>query len=167
MKYLILLRHAKSSWKDPHQTDHERPLNKRGKSDAPLMAAAYKAYFPLPDLILCSTAVRTVQTAGYFLEKWGTKDLPVIYDRNLYHADAFSILNYIGLQDDNLETLMIVGHNPGLTVLANILKPGITDNIPTCGIVGFQIQYERWSAFQAKENIDCIGFITPKALFYS
>ena len=120
MKTLILLRHAKSSWKDPYLSDHDRPLNKRGKRDAPLMARVYKRHFSTPDLIMCSSSERTKATANAFIQELGVGIEKLEYERDLYHADAFEMLRIISLVDSGVNTLLVIGHNPGITILARI-----------------------------------------------
>ena len=162
MKTLVLLRHAKSSWKDPYLSDHDRPLNKRGKKDAPEMARRYIQQFPVPDLLISSTARRTMDTAKLFCEVLGLSPDQSESDRDLYHADAFAMLQIIGGLDNTLNTVFLVGHNPGMTVLANILQPGLTENLPTCGIAVFEVS-DHWSSFLNKSEVRCTGFLTPKS----
>jgi phosphohistidine phosphatase len=162
MKTLILLRHAKSSWKDPYLSDHDRPLNARGKRDAPAMAELLADRLPKPDYVLCSTSRRTRDTADYFIKILGIGADQVEYDRELYHADGFTLLHAISQCDNSVDTLLVIGHNPGITVLANLLQPGITDNIPTAGIVVFESKERSWATFLNKEDIHCTGYYTPK-----
>ncbi len=164
MKTLILLRHAKSSWKDPYLSDHDRPLNKRGKRDAPLMARVYKRHFSSPDLILCSSSERTKATANAFIQELGIGVEKLEYERGLYHADAFEMLRIISLVDSGVNTLLVIGHNPGITILANVFKPGLTQNIPTCGMAAFRKPGDSWLDFTSKEDVDCIGYFAPKLI---
>lgn len=164
MKNLILLRHAKSSWKDPYLNDHDRPLNKRGKRDAPVMAGILKKYFPRPDMIVASPSKRTRATAEVMATGLGMNKHDIVYDKNIYHADAFTLMHIVGDMENSVNTVLLVGHNPGLTVLANMYAPGITENIPTCGIVGFRTSQDSWGAFITKEDIICNGKFYPKSL---
>ncbi len=144
MKTLTLLRHAKSSWKDTSLQDRERPLNGHGQRDAPVMAQRLNQAGIRPSLILSSPAVRTWTTAkavaheiGYPLEFLQQED-------RLYHPSVRNLLQIIGAQDMGFNSLMVVGHNPGLTDFANHLIPRLTDNIPTCGFVSFEIDSDDW-----------------------
>lgn len=163
MKNLVLLRHAKSSWKDPHLSDHDRPLNKRGKHDAPEMAKKYLGFFLSPQYVICSTSRRTKDTLSVFEKELGITPEQIAYERDLYLADAVSLQHEISLTEKSVDTLLVVGHNPGLTVLANILVPGITENIPTCAIIGFRINSDSWAGIFNNQEITCTGFITPKS----
>ena len=146
MKYLTLLRHAKSSWKDPSLADHDRPLNKRGKGDAPRMGARLMARKERPSLIVTSTAVRARATARLVADALGYPREFLQSDRALYHADPGQILAVVAQQDDAFEHVLLVGHNPGFTDLANALVPGLRlANIPTAGVVAIALDVALWS----------------------
>ncbi len=135
MRQLILIRHAKSSWKDPHLSDYDRPLNKRGKRDVSFMAKLLAQKNIAPDILISSPAQRTKQTALEFVLKLGYKEEGIVWDKNLYLASAFKILSIILNLDEKIKCAIIVGHNPGLTDIQNYLCKNEVDNIPTCGIV--------------------------------
>lgn len=145
MKTLTLLRHAKSSWKDRSLQDRERPLNRRGQRDAPIMAERIKLAGIRPSLILSSPAVRAWATAKAIAHEIGYPLEFLQQEDRLYHASTRYLLRVIAEQDIGFNHLMIVGHNPGLTDFANYLTPGITNNIPTCGFVSFEIAREDWN----------------------
>lgn len=135
MKILILVRHAKSSWKDISLDDFDRPLNKRGKRDAPLMGMLLKEKKFIPDIIISSPARRAASTAKIISEKLEYPISKIFWDDNLYEALACNILKVINEVDENNKVLLIVGHNPGLTNLSNYLLSNFISKIPTCGVV--------------------------------
>ncbi len=145
MKTLTLLRHAKSSWKDSSLQDRERPLNGRGQRDAPVMAERIKDAGIRPSLILSSPAVRAWTTAKAIAHEIGYPGEFLQQEDRLYHASVRSLLELISEQDTGFNNLMIVGHNPGLTDFANYLMPDLTDNIPTCGVISFEIDRDNWN----------------------
>lgn len=119
MKTLILLRHAKSSWDFPDLSDHDRPLNNRGKKDAPLMTEVLKKKNIAIDLIISSTSKRTMETAKVFAN---TLNLKIIEDRNLYLASEPEIIRMAKEIDDCYDSVILVGHNPGMTNLINLVS---------------------------------------------
>ena len=136
MKKLILLRHAKSSWKDLSINDFNRPLNKRGNRDVPIMADKFLNRNIKLDLIISSSAKRTLDTATIFSEVLGyTAD--ILLKDELYEASSYEILKCINQIDDIYCNVLIVCHNPGITNLTNYLSDFLIPNIPTTGIVGF------------------------------
>ncbi|MBK7629440.1 MAG: histidine phosphatase family protein [Ignavibacteriales bacterium] len=136
MKKLFLLRHAKSSWKNPNLEDFDRPLNRRGIKDAPVMAARFKERNVELDLIISSSSKRTTETAEIFANVLNyNKD--ITYIDKLYLASSGTILQIVNQINENNIKAMIVCHNPGITNLANFLGDIFIDNIPTTGIVGF------------------------------
>ena len=148
MKKLFLLRHAKSSWKDQFLNDFERPLNRRGKHDAPIMAERFlKRNIPL-DLIISSSSRRTVDTAKIFSDVLQFRSHLRKSD-DLYEASSYEILKNINLLEDVFDNILVVCHNPGITNLANFLSDFSTENIPTAGIVGFSSD-KSWSDIKEK-----------------
>ena len=145
MKTLTLLRHAKSSWKDASLQDCERPLNRRGQRDAPIMAERIKQTEIRPSLILSSPAERAWTTAKIVAREIGYPAEFLQQEDRLYHASVRSLVKLIAEQDAGFNNIMIVGHNPGLTDFANYLSPNLTDNIPTCGFVSFTIDLPDWN----------------------
>ncbi len=135
-KRLFLSRHAKSSWDDPTLRDFERPLNTRGKRDAPMMAQKLKAYGIKPDLIVSSDAKRAADTAHIYAE---TLQVPLRYDSRIYEASAQSLLYLIDTLFEHYDNVMIVGHNPTLTDLANILGDKPIANLQTAATVGIDL----------------------------
>ena len=144
MKDLIIVRHAKSSWKDSGLDDRERPLNRRGERDAPEMGARLARRGERPDLIVSSPAVRALTTARIIAGKldYARKDIVVV--SRLYGADVDELLDVIRSADESAATLMLFGHNPGLTELANHLGPRPIPNLPTCGVLHLRFEADTW-----------------------
>ena len=147
MKILTLVRHAKSSWKDTSLADRDRPLNKRGKRDAPEMGRRIVAAGIRPSLIVSSPAVRAWTTAKIVADAIGYPREFLQRDNNLYLATVNGILDVIVAQDNGFNSLMLVGHNPGFTDFANYLVPGLTNNLPTAGIVSVELDTDDWSLY--------------------
>jgi phosphohistidine phosphatase len=161
MRTLTLVRHAKSSWQDPHLRDRERPLNKRGKRDAPMMGKRIAEAGIRPSLIISSPAVRAWKTAravareiGYPLEFLQRED-------GLYLASLDRLLDVVAAQDPGFGNLMLFGHNPGLTDFANYLCPGLTDNVPTAGVVCVEFDTDDWLLYE-KPEIRLVRYDYPK-----
>lgn len=145
MKTLYLIRHAKSSWKDPFQDDFDRPLNKRGRSDAPRMGKSLSEKEVQPGLLVSSPAERALSTCLIIAEKIGYSLQNVRTDRRLYHASEDQLLSVVRGFNDIDDVVAVFGHNPGLTDFVNRLNPEpLTDNIPTCGIVCMKIPVKSW-----------------------
>ena len=132
MKSVCLVRHAKSSWKDLSLHDKERPLNKRGKHDAPMMAQKLKTKGVVPDIILSSPAKRAYKTAKHFGKIY---DLPVTLDERLYEADTHVLKRVLQEAFETYDHVMLVSHNPGLTDFNDAISDIPLYNIPTAGIV--------------------------------
>ncbi len=145
MKTLFLLRHAKSSWSDPGHEDLQRPLNKRGKRDAPVMGDRLRARNECPDLILTSPALRARSTAELFANACGYSPKKIPERPNLYFSSTRSIEDIIVTQGDQCRSLMLVFHNPDITQFVNLIG-GVNriDSIPTCGMVKLVSDVDRW-----------------------
>ena len=152
MKILTLVRHAKSSWKDTTLTDRQRPLNSRGERDAPEMGRRIADHGIRPSLILSSPAVRAWTTAKFIAAAMGYPAEFLQREETLYLASLDDLLDAVVAQDNGFNSLMIVGHNPGLTEFANFLVPGLTDNLPTAGVVSVQIDRDDWSLYGQPET---------------
>lgn len=142
---LTLLRHAKSSWQDESLDDRERPLNERGERDAPMMGRRLLARNARPTLILTSPAVRARHTARLVARELGYPREFLQREDTLYLASPDDIVAVIARQDDQLRDVIVCGHNPGLTELANRLTGAGIDNIPTCGIVVVDLELSSWA----------------------
>lgn len=141
---LLLLRHAKSSWKKLGLTDHDRPLNKRGRSDAPRVGAFIDTAGLVPDLVLASTALRAAQTAELAVTAWGGDPVAVWYSEEIYHADEDEILTLLSSLPDDVSRAMVIGHNPGLEELVLRLT-GRDEPMPTCALATIALQLDQWS----------------------
>jgi phosphohistidine phosphatase len=143
MKTLLLLRHAKSSWKIPDQPDFERPLNGRGRRAAPLMGGHLRELKIVPDLILCSPAERARQTAALFTEA-AELSPELRYDERIYEASALSLLEVITQAGESAGVAMLVGHNPGLEELLHLLT-GQVRLMPTAALAKVDLAADRWA----------------------
>ncbi len=160
MKTLYLVRHAKSYWGDQSIPDFDRPLNKRGKHDAPFMGEVLRDKNVSPELIICSPAKRTKKTAIEIASKLGYPEGNILYNDSLYEASTNTILGILKNTNDKISSLMIFGHNPGLTLLNNHISNNYIDNIPTCGIVALQFD-KKWSDI-GKNTCNQLYFEYPK-----
>lgn len=152
MKTFYLVRHAKSSWDNPDLKDEERPLNERGLKDAPFMAKLMKSKGVEPDLLVTSPAIRALTTAAYFkmaLEVDG-EDFWVRDD--IYEAMTVKITDLISKLPEDAETVMIFGHNPTFTNVANQFTNKYIDNIPTCGVVCVRSEAATWPEVNASNS---------------
>lgn len=145
MKTVILVRHAKSSWKDPDLEDFDRPLNKRGKRDAPFMGVRLRERRVRPDLILSSPAKRAKQTARMVAEAIGYPLRKIRFEKAIYDSTAQTLLEILQEQDDANGTIMMFGHHPGFSALADLLlKGGAAEHWPTTGVYCIRFQVDRW-----------------------
>ena len=148
MKTLTLVRHAKSSWSNTNLSDRKRPLNKRGKRDAPIMGKRILEHGIRPSLIVSSPATRAWTTAKIIAREISYPLEFLQREDSLYLASLNEILDVIMEQDNEFNSLMVVGHNPGLTSAANFLSPGLTHNLPTAGVVSVQVDQDDWNLFE-------------------
>lgn len=153
MKTLTLVRHAKSSWSDTRLSDGDRPLNKRGKRDAPVMGKRMVEHDIRPSLIISSPAKRAWSTAKLVAAEISYPIEFLQREDSLYHASIDEILGVIVAQDNRFNNMMIVGHNPGMTDFANFLSPGLTNNLPTAGVVSLQIDQDDWNLYQQPKTV--------------
>ena len=161
MKSLTLLRHAKSSWNSGAASDHDRPLNKRGERDAPVMGGRIKAKDIRPSLIVSSPATRAWTTAKIVAESINYPREFLQRDDRLYMASVSSIIDVIEDQDSGFNHIMIVAHNPGLTAFANFLVPDLTPNLPTCGVVSVTMDSGEWE-LRTSSDATLLLFDYPK-----
>ena len=161
MKILTLVRHAKSSWSDTKLTDRQRPLNRRGERDAPEMGRRIANHGIRPSLILSSPAVRTWTTAKIIAEEISYPAEFLQREESLYLASLDDLLGAVVAQDNGFHSLMVVAHNPGLTEFANFLLPGLTNNLPTAGVVSVQVDREDWSLYEQPKT-ELIAYDYPK-----
>ena len=165
MKTLYLIRHAKSSWDDPNLSDFDRPLNERGKKDAPRMGKRLKERDVVADLLLSSPARRAHSTAKRFAEALQFNKEKIKTDRELYHADEEEILAVIRSLSDKLDTVLLFGHNPGMTYFINSMnhdQAHLISNLPTCGIVCFRFTTDSWKKIEFGSG-ELVFFDFPKS----
>ncbi|MFC4263064.1 SixA phosphatase family protein [Ferruginibacter yonginensis] len=149
MKKIIIVRHAKSSWLLTNASDFDRPLNERGKNDAPLMAAKLQAAQIHVDALITSTALRAKTTCEIFASTLGIAAEQIQYKDVLYHAPAEVFFEVINGLDDTYGTVAIFAHNPGITEFVNSLCNDVfVDNMPTCGMFAVAADITSWSAFE-------------------
>lgn len=144
MKHLYLIRHAKSSWNNPGLADHDRPLNKRGKRDVPVMAARLASYSPKPDMIMSSTAMRARKTARGIGRVLGFEKNDILFIESLYTFSSDRLLTVIQSVPKSVNVLAVVSHNHGLTHCAELLCGEELGNIPTCGVALMEFPFNDW-----------------------
>jgi phosphohistidine phosphatase len=150
MKTLILVRHAKSSWDDITQKDIERPLNERGKKDAPEMAKRLKERDIKIDLFVTSPAKRAKKTAKLFAEEFKSEDVQMADD--LYDPSMEDFTKTVKLLPDDKNTIAIFSHNPGITQFANSLSNVKVDDLPTCAAFAVSSEGDSWKTFLDDEK---------------
>jgi len=162
MKTLILMRHAKSSWKDAKLEDIERPLNKRGKKDAPLMGKVIQEMELVPQMILSSTVLRARQTTEAVIKacKYEGK---VEYLDSFYMGEPSAYVDRLRTLPDEIERVMIVGHNPALETLLQILSRQI-ESLPTAVVAHIVLPIKHWNELNADSYGDLVGLWRPKEL---
>jgi len=161
MRILTLVRHAKSDWKDTSLSDRQRPLNRRGERDAPEMGRRIAKHDIRPSLIIASPAVRAWTTAKIIAREISYPAEFLQREESLYLASLNELLDAVVAQDDGFKSLMVVGHNPGLTEFANFLVPGLTNNLPTAGVVSVQIESDDWGLYE-RPKIELLTYDYPK-----
>ena len=162
MKTLMILRHAKSDWSDERVTDHDRPLNPRGKRDAPRMGEFLRTLDLRPDLIISSTAKRARKTAAKVAKKC---DYPGVIELHgsLYLAPPEEYLSVLNQVDDAHQCVLVVGHNPGLEQLLALLT-GCSTELPTAALARIEIDVPRWADLVASTRGRLIAIWLPREL---
>lgn len=148
MKTIYFVRHAKSSWDHPSVRDIERPLEARGLRDAPMMARVLKSKGIQPDLLLSSPATRAYSTALYFADAFEIDRKDVQIQPRIYEAFSEDILAIIEELPADVDTVLIFGHNPTFTTIANRFSKQHIDNVPTCGIFKVEAKVNSWNDFK-------------------
>ena len=164
-KRLLIMRHAKSSWATEGLADFDRPLNPRGKRDAPRMARWIAQQGNQPELIACSTAARAMETAKLFIENCdGMRPEQCVEVDDFYHAMPHVYLDYLAkIDDQDLNCIMVLGHNPGLAHLVYQLS-GRPETMPTAAIAVLDFQMERWSEIEDAPRLKSIHVARPKEM---
>ncbi|MBM4088331.1 MAG: histidine phosphatase family protein [Planctomycetes bacterium] len=162
MKTLLILRHAKSSWAEADVPDHDRPLNKRGKHDAPRVGRLLADAGLQPQQIISSTAKRARQTAARVADACGCQDV-VVLSRTLYLASAEVYLDVLRGVPDSLDRVMVVGHNPGLEQLLQLLT-GQQIRFPTAALAHVQLDVAHWRDLLASSPSTLAALWVPRDL---
>ena len=149
---LTLIRHAKSSWKNPNLRDRERPLNKRGKRDAADMGMRLRDRGVNPDLIICSPAKRALETAKAIAREISYQNDRIAVEDTIYEAEAYGILKLIKGLDDSHNEVMLIGHNPAFSELAASLGNEPVGNMPTCSVFCIDFRSDTWRTISKEEG---------------
>jgi phosphohistidine phosphatase len=161
MKQLLLIRHAKSDWDNPLLSDFDRPLNGRGKKDAPEMAKKLSDKKIKIDAFVSSPAKRAKKTCKYFTKEFESEK-DIILESKLYEAGTQNFFDVVENLKDKWDSVAIFSHNPGITDFANSLTSTRIDNIPTCGVFAVKINARHWRDFKEAEK-EFLFFDYPKA----
>ncbi|HXL55485.1 MAG TPA: histidine phosphatase family protein [Chitinophagaceae bacterium] len=153
MKQLLLIRHAKSSWNDPSQNDVDRPLNKRGKKDAPKMAERLFDKKIKIDAFLSSPAERALDTCIYFAKAYDVKKKEIIQIPELYNAQVENFYKVVSEVDNSFDAIALFSHNPGITEFVNELTDVHIDDMPTCSIFAVKADIKKWEEFTEGEKL--------------
>jgi phosphohistidine phosphatase len=145
MKRLYVIRHAKSSWSDPGLSDFDRPLNKRGKQDAPLMGTRLKKDGAKPDIIVSSPAKRAVKTARAIAKALGIPTGRIIEEMAIYHASLHDLIGVVRELPDVCGEVIVVGHNPGFSELAGHLASDSAVYMQTCAVCCVDLEVDSWA----------------------
>ncbi len=160
MKKVILLRHAKSSWNNDSISDFERPLNRRGKLSCKFMKERLWAHIDDDFCVLCSSAKRTRQTAKHFFKDYPNGKPEIRFQDELYHANPDDILNILHDCTNEFDTLIVIGHNPGLSQLSYVLS-GEPRNMVTANFAVIEFDFDSWDLIFDGSGV-LIDFDYPK-----
>jgi phosphohistidine phosphatase len=160
-KTLILVRHAKSSWADPHLTDHDRPLNKRGIDDAPKMARRLSKRGERPDAIVTSSALRALETAKVFASKLDVATTGLVVEPKIYGAGVDDLIELVRGFDEGLGSVLLVGHNPTLSELSYRLTGEELGELSTCSVVTLRVASGDWSSV-GRQKLELVDLDYPK-----
>lgn len=169
IKTILLLRHAKSGWDDPGLDDHERPLSKRGERAAETMAEHIVHNAPRPDLILCSTAVRTRQTLAPLVHRLANPAPPIALEKGLYLATERELLVRLRAVGEEVRTVLLIGHNEGIGELASALagdgEPALLarlhEKFPTAALATLRLGEGPWQDL-APGHAELLAFVRPR-----
>lgn len=160
MKTLLLMRHGKSSWKDKDLSDKKRPLKKRGIFESEYIGNKLLENELVPQLILSSTAVRAQQTAEHLVKACNFKN-KVKYLDKYYMAEPKTYLEELEGLSDDVERVLIIGHNPGLEALLQIMD-GKIETLPTGSMAYLSLDLDKWSNISIDTAGDLVGFWHPE-----
>ena len=161
-KTLLILRHAKSSWEFSELSDHDRPLNSRGKRDAPRIGRKLFKEGLTPQLIISSPAVRAYSTAEKVAKACGY-DWEITVDSSLYASGYTEYLNVLKIQNDQYDIVMLVRHNPHSEQLLEILT-GKMIAMPTCSVAYVKLHIRKWKEVKAQTQGELVDMWRPKEL---
>ena len=161
-RILTLVRHAKSNWNNADLADFERPLNSRGLKNAPEMGKRLADAKFKVDLIISSPAVRAITTAEFIASELGYNFKKIKHAEAIYDASLNTLLHLISSLDDNVNNIMLVGHNPGMTMLCNYLSNAGIENMPTCSIAQIQFRVNSWQSI-TEHSGKLLDFDYPKS----
>ena len=162
MKTLLLMRHAKSSWKDPKLADHERPLNNRGKNDAPRMGEHLNQEDKIPDVILCSSAARARLTVEGVLETLCFEGEFKIFDE-LYHSGPRTYLELLSELQEDFNSAMIVGHNPEMDYFLEYVC-GVYEHMTTANVAVIEFPINTWRELRNEVEGKLVSLWRPKEI---
>jgi phosphohistidine phosphatase len=162
MKTLLLLRHAKSSWDNDALADHDRPLNERGRRDAPRIGRLLARLDLTPDHIVASSAARAAATARLVAEAAGYPG-EIQYTRELYQADVETYIEVARQTDDAVQRLMLIGHNPDMEELVTELS-GQEERMPTAALACIQLPITAWRELRLGGHYKLAGLWRPKEI---
>lgn len=162
MKSLLLIRHAKSSRSVPGMNDIDRPLNNRGRNDAPKMVTRLLERKIGIDLLISSPAERAAKTALYFAKAFKKQANEILFVPSLYQASSEIFFNVITTTEDRHKSIAIFSHNPGITEFANQLTPVQIDNMPTCSVFAVKLHSNKWADIKNASK-EFLFFDFPKA----
>lgn len=167
MKTLLLMRHAKSSWKESNIPDHDRPLNRRGKHDAPLMGKLLCDQKMNLDLIISSTALRAETTANLIAKAVRYKG-KIILDKSIYNAEPMDLLTLLSNSSDEYNSILLVGHNPTMEETVQMITNSPELTMATCAIAHLTLSIDTWTDLKEKQifSSKLENLWTPKELFY-
>ena len=161
MKTLYLLRHAKSSWNFDELSDQERPLNDRGRDDAPHMGQALAKRRICPDLVVSSPAVRAMSTAVLVAREMQYPHDKIVVEPGIYGAEVDELLAIIRNLPDVAGAVVLVGHNPTITETANKLSPSAINEMPTAAVVCLKFACDKWEEV-SKVNAEFYFYDYPR-----
>jgi len=162
MKTLLLMRHGKSSWKDDSISDHERPLKKRGRRDTKRIAEEIDKNDLYPHIILSSTAVRAKETAEILIDTLDFENR-IIFSDQLYMAEPEDFIDVLSQLNDDYETVLVIGHNPGMEALIQIIE-GDIECLPTAGLGHLVLAIDSWQDISLDTMGDLVGLWKPSDL---
>ena len=165
MKTLLIMRHAKSSWNELNVPDHDRPLNRRGKHDAPLMGKLLSDQKITLDLIISSTAVRAETTAN-LIAKGSKYKGEIVLDNLVYSTEPIDLLNLLSKCSDGYNSILLVGHNPTVEETVQLLTNSPEITMATCAIAHLTLTIDKWTDINKKQvaKAKLVDLWSPKEL---